>query len=241
MWGIKPPRRLPTFIIDLEGFMRGLFVLMLAAVVGAVAGGMLFVADNVIGFSIMILFPFLAGALIGRIVQNASGYRAETISRVFAALVGGVAALVVYWGASFIDYEASTIDYVRAGLEETAYDDSAFNIKSFVNTFRATFGLPVDEDEQIPTDEMIGYLRQFEMESYGTSGFPAMLAIYAESGIGISHNNSGDGSPVNLTGAFAYSLWIIEALVLVGVAITTSLREDKSTPDHDAPAVFSMT
>jgi hypothetical protein len=97
--------------------------------------------------------------------------------------------------------------------------------------------MPVEEDEEFPTEEMIGYLRQSEMESYGTSGFPAMLAIYAESGVAISRTGSGS-APVNLTGGFAYALWIVEALVLVGIAISTSLREEQQRT-QEAP-VFGV-
>jgi hypothetical protein len=224
--------------IHLEGFMRGLFALLLAIIVGAIVGAILFAADNIIGFSLIIAFPAIAGFLIGIVVRAISGHEAGSGSRIIAALVGGLVALGVYWGASYIYYESTFVDFIRADAEGTTYDETAFNAEGFLTTAQATFGLPVNEDEEYPTTELIGYLRESEEETYGTTGFPAMLAILAESGIGISRSGSSSAA-INLTGALAYGLWIIEALVLLGSAIGASLREDKTTTDPDAPAVLT--
>jgi hypothetical protein len=214
----------------LEGFMRGLIALLLAIIVGAIAGAILFAAENIIGFALIIAFPAIAGLLIGFTVRAILGNSSGSGARILSALAGGLVALVVYWGGTYIYYESTFIDYMRSEVDGTAYDETAFNSEGFINTLQATFGLPVEEDEAYPTTEMIGFLREGEAENYGTTGFPAMLAIYAESGIGISRSASSTAS-INLTGALAYGLWIVEALVLLGVAVGTSLKEEKETTD----------
>jgi hypothetical protein len=218
--------------------MRGILALLLAIIVGAIAGAILFAAESIIGFSLIIVFPIFAGFLVGIVVRAVNGQQTGSAPRIFAALVGGLVALAVYWGGTYIYYESTFIDYIRADVEGTTYDETAFNAEGFVNTLRATFGMDVDENEEegMSTPEMIGYLRESEEETYDTTGFPAMLAIYAESGIGISRSGSSTAS-INLTGALAYGLWLVEALFLLGVAVGTSLKEDKSTTD--APPVFS--
>ncbi len=212
--------------------MRGLSALIVAIIVGVIAGSLLFVAEAVIGFSLIIAFPAIAGFIVGYAVKLVSGQTLGSGGRILAALVGGLVALLVYWGGTYVYYQSTFVDIVRADAEGVTYDES-FNAESFLTTLRATAGMPVEENEEYSTEELISLLRETEEEEYGTTGVPAMFTLYAESGISISRSGS-SANGLNLTGALAYGLWVIEALILLGVAIGTSLRDEEETEETPA-------
>lgn len=216
--------------------MRGISALIVAIIVGVIAGGLLFTAEAVIGFSLIIAFPAIAGFIIGYAVKLVAGQSLGGGARVLAALVGGLVALLVYWGGSYVYYQSTFVDFVRADIEGVTYDES-FNADSFLTTLKATVGMPVDENEEYSTEELITALRETEEEAYGTTGVPAMFTLYAENGISISRSGS-SANGLNLTGVLAYGLWVIEALILLGVAIGTSLRDEEET-EEETPALHT--
>ncbi len=216
--------------------MRAISALIVAVIIGVIAGGLLFTAEAVIGFSLIIAFPAIAGFIIGYAVKLVAGQSLGGGARVLAALVGGLVALLVYWGGSYVYYQSTFVDFVRADIEGVTYDES-FNADSFLTTLKATVGMPVDENEEYSTEELIAALRETEEEAHGMTGVPAMFSLYAESGISISRSGS-SANGLNLTGVLAYGLWVIEALILLGVAIGTSLRDEEET-EEETPALHT--
>lgn len=82
--------------------------------------------------------------------------------------------------------------------------------------------------EQEPTatrEEALAFMNEFDQEEYGTTGFIAYVQSTAEAGISINRaTSSSDSGGLNLSGGLAYAFWVVEALVMFGLAASTALK-----------------
>ncbi|NOG52111.1 MAG: hypothetical protein HND48_23745 [Chloroflexi bacterium] len=174
--------------------MRLILSLILSVLVGAAMGGLLFGAD-MIGFYLILLMPLAVGALVGLATSfPAVPGRIPTFPLLVVALIGCAAAVVVYWGATYLQYRE---EFVKVAQENIA----------------------------VGRDEALALLPEFEQEAYGTTGFPAMLALLAEEGLSITRTGSSSSSSgLLLQGGIAYAYWIGEIVLMVIVAWVSVFR-----------------
>ncbi len=91
--------------------------------------------------------------------------------------------------------------------------------------YREEFVKVVQENVDITRDEALALLPEFEQETYGTSGFPAMLALLAEEGLSITRTGSSSSSSgLLLQGGVAYAYWIGEIALMLIVAWAAVFR-----------------
>lgn len=97
--------------------MRLILSLILSVLVGAAMGGLLFGAD-MIGFYLILLMPLAVGALVGLATSfPAVPGRIPTFPLLVVALIGCAAAVVVYWGATYLQYRE---EFVKVAQENIA-------------------------------------------------------------------------------------------------------------------------
>lgn len=174
--------------------MRLILSLILSVLVGAAMGGLLFGAD-MIGFYLILLMPLAVGGLVGLATTfPAVPARIPTFPLLIVALIGCAVAVVVYWGATYFQY-------------------------------REEFVKVVQENIAVERDEALALLPEFEQEAYGTTGFPAMLALLAEEGLSITRTGSSSSSSgLLLQGGVAYAYWIGEIVLMLIVAWAAVFR-----------------
>jgi hypothetical protein len=176
--------------------MRVILSLICALVVAVVVGGLLYLADS-IGFYLILLMPLLAGTLIGFATYlPALPGRVPTFPLLVIALVGCVVAAGVYWGATYV------VGYQQSFMDE------------------ASSRFPEASDE-----ELRQFLSEVELQETGTTGFPAMLSFLAEQGLSISRaTSSSSDSGILLEGNLVYGYWILEIVLMIGVAMVSVAR-----------------
>lgn len=174
--------------------MRLILSLLLSVIVGAAMGGLLFGAD-MIGFYLILLMPLAVGGLVGLATTfPAVPARIPTFPLLIVALIGCAVAVGVYWGATFLKYREDLTQMVQT-------------------------------EWNVSREEAAEAVPQLEQEIYGTSGFPAMMSLLAETGFSITRTGSSSSSTgLTLQGGVAYAYWIGEIVLMLIVAWAAVFR-----------------
>lgn len=174
---------------------------LIAAIVVGIAGGALMWGLDRLGFYLVLVLPLLVGALVGMatyipvVRQNA-----RTAPLIIVALIGGLAALSVYWYGSYMTYVDQGVTTIQQA------------------------------NPKYTRDQALDLIDQYHQETFGTTGFMAFLADYAETGLNITRSfGSSSSSGIELQGTTAYGFFALEALILVGAAIVTVARREKTS------------
>ena len=184
---MKPYR--PSGIAPIPGV---LVAIAFALVSGLIAGGLLWVADHKIGIYLIILFPAVAGFIVG--LATASGTRRGKLRNPLLAgligLLGGAFAAGTY---HFLSYEVSFKESVRDALNSqnaaSAPAPTALEIQQFTDAYL--------------TDEV------------KDKGFMGFLKLEAKEGISITRSSSSSG--IELKNGWAWGYFAIEALIMAGL------------------------
>jgi uncharacterized protein YxeA len=181
------------FVCHKGKIMKWILSLILTIIAAVLVGLGLYFADSV-GFYLILLMPFLAGAIIGiaavllHIKQNP-----PVLLLVVIAIIGSLIAMGVYWGGQYNAYNQQLVEVVQ------------------------------DSDPRATPEEINELIAVYQQEEYGSTGFTAFLAEYAEIGMSIGRpGSSSTGIPIQ--GNVAYGYWVVEILIVAGVAISTALR-----------------
>ncbi len=187
---MKPYR--PSGIAPIPGV---LVAIAFALISGLIAGGLLWAADHKIGIYLIILFPAVAGFIVG--LATASGTRRGKLRNPLLAgligLLGGLFAAGVY---HFLSYEVSFKESVRDALNSqnaqnaaSAPAPTALEIQQFTDAYL--------------TDEV------------KDKGFAGYLKLEAKEGISITRSSSSSG--IELKNGWAWGYFAIEALIMAGL------------------------
>ncbi len=187
-----------------------LIALVFAAIAGLIAGGLLWFADHKIGFYLIVLFPAVAGFIVA--VATSGGVDTGKIRNPLVAgligLLGGALALGVY---HYLSYEISFKDSIKEALaqQSTAQVSSA--------------------DVQKFSDE---YLRG----EVNDTGFVGFLKDEAKEGISITRSSSSSG--IELKNGWAWGYFIIEGLIIAGLAALMGSNSASEPFDERANAWY---
>lgn len=204
--------------------------LILGLIAGGLVGGAMVLLDK-IGFYLIVVVPVFGGAIIGfaialpylgrkaRAVSSGLGTglsssvivddRPSRLPLIIVALLGTLVAMAVYWGGSYFVYQE---DFVTLAQEQGA---------------------------GFTREEALGFLDTILVEEYGSGGFVGFVQDLAAAGISINRaTSSSDSGGINLAGGLAYAFWVIEALVMWGLASSTALGRARAvaTPETAASA-----
>ncbi len=202
--------------------------LILGIIAGGLVGGAMVLLDKV-GFYLIIVVPVIGGTIIGfaialpylgrktRAVSSSLGTglsssviaddRPSRLPLIVIALLGTLVALAVYWVGSYFVYQE---DFV---------------------TFAA------EQDSSFTREESLELLDSFLVDEYGTGGFIGFVQDLAAAGISINRaTSSSDSGGINLAGGLAYAFWVIEALVMWGLASSTALGRARATAEPETAA-----
>jgi hypothetical protein len=202
--------------------------LILGIIAGGLVGGAMVLLDK-IGFYLIVVVPVFGGAIIGfaialpylgrkaRAVSSGLGTglssavivddRPSRLPLIIVALLGTLVAMAVYWGGSYFVYQE---DFVTLAQEQGA---------------------------GFTREEALGFLDTILVEEYGSGGFVGFVQDLAAAGISINRaTSSSDSGGINLAGGLAYAFWVIEALVMWGVASSTALGRARGTATPETAA-----
>jgi xanthosine utilization system XapX-like protein len=177
--------------------MKWILSLILTVIAAVLVGLGLYFADS-LGFYLILLMPFLAGAIIGfAAVLLHMKQDAPASPLIVIAIIGSLIGMGVYWGAQYNAYNQQLVEVVQ------------------------------DNDPRATPEEIQELIAEYQQEEYGSTGFTAFLAEYADIGMSIGRpGSSTTGIPIQ--GNIAYGYWGVEILVVAGVAISTALRRRKA-------------
>ncbi len=189
---------------------------ILAAIAAAAVGGAMALADK-LGFYLIIVFPIIGGTIIGFAAalpflgrksasaqpSNLGGGLADVVVRdnrpsalplIVVAILGALIATAVYWAGQYLTYKEELVSIIQ------------------------------EEQTTVTRDEALEFISMFEQETYGTTGFPAFVQLYAEEGMSINRVTSSSDSGLLLQGGLAYAFWGVEFVMIAGFAIGAALR-----------------
>lgn len=185
--------------------------LIFAIVSALIVGGLLWVFDQKLGFYLILLFPAVAGIIVGTITAkgiNVGKLRNPMLAGLICML-GGLLATGTY---HFLNYQFGFRNDVRQAI-------SAQN--SGVNPSELKVQKAVDD-----------YLRG----QVGDTGFVGFLKVEIKQGISISRGSSNSGAV--LTDAWAAGYFIFEGLVVAGLAALWGASAAREPFDEKANAWF---
>jgi hypothetical protein len=169
--------------------VRGLFLLILAAVVGsAIFGALVSLFSNLV--YLIILFPALMGAIAGGFV--AAAVRGGKIRNPAVAIVGAIVAGLVIYGSMW------AVDYLQ-----------------FRNTVKTELVKDSPKTDPADIEKLIDLGLMMET---GQSGFVGYVLYQDQQGVSIGRVTS-SGKGVNLGPTFSWVYWGIEILIVLWLAI----------------------
>jgi hypothetical protein len=188
----------------------GGFLLMLiaGAVIGVGVGLLLWAVETYVHIYLIILFPIIAGAIVGGVLAWA--VRSSKVrSPLIAALIGLAAALVAYGTYHFAGY------YI-----------------TFRGDMRAAY---IENSGRTPTDAQLDdELNELMQDEVGDSGFLGYLRVVAREGFSISRTGvSTSSNAVDLEGDIVWAYWAVELLVIVGFGAILPARAAGEPFDED--------
>lgn len=198
--------------------------LILGLLAGGLVGGAMVLLDKV-GFYLIVLVPLIGGAIIGTaIALPYLGRKARTVSSglgtglsgnvivddrpsrlplIIVALLGTLVAVSVYWVGSYFVYQEDFVTFVA------------------------------EEDPSFTREETLELLELYLVEEYGTGGFVGFVQDLAASGISINRATGSSSGGINLAGGLAYAFWVIEALVMWGLASSSALGRARAVEEPE--------
>jgi hypothetical protein len=190
----------------------GLIGLILATSIGSVViGGLVFAVSHFI--YLIVLFPFLMGALGGGIliwVVSSSKIRSPIIAGLFGLLMGVGIIGVNRFAEYYIDF--------RNGAREAIVEESGDNIT----------------DQEL--DEFIDFVLEDET---GSTGFIGYLKYSASLGTTITRTASSSSSPLTLDETATWVYWGVELLIVAGVAAAMAFNAARKPFNEDAGDWYS--
>jgi hypothetical protein len=180
-----------------ELIVRFILSLILAIAAGVGVGVALYFLD-LQGFYLIIAMPIFAGSIVGFAAALPMLKRGAAV--VPLALIATLGALLVLGGYWYLQYDA----YNQAITK--SIEDSGTQAKS--------------SDVQ----ELIA---EYQQDEYGTTGFPAFLAEYAEVGFSVGRVGSSSGSSLEIKDNLAYIYWGIEGVIVVVAAVATAISRTR--------------
>ena len=168
-----------------------LILIVVTAIAGLIAGGLLWFADKRIGFYLIVLFPIIAGLIVG--FAGSTGARMGKIRNPLVAgligLLGGVLAGGAY---HYLSFEMSFKSDVRDAIiqQSPSASFSPADIQQF-------------------TDE-------FLRSEVNDTGFVGFLKLEAKEGITITRSSRNSG--IALKDGWAWGYFIVEMLIIAGLA-----------------------
>jgi len=188
-------------------------MLILGVIVGAALGGVLWAIEHFTSFYLVLLFPLVAGAILGGVlafIVRSSKVRNPLI----AGLVGIVAAVVMY---------------------------GVYHVASYYVTFRGQVREFILEDSnETPSDEELDAIINAVLESeVGDTGFVGYLKLTAEEGISITRATaSSSSSGLELKDELVWGYWVIEFLLAAGFAAWIAAKEARQPFDEEDNAWY---
>ncbi|MCC6615797.1 MAG: hypothetical protein IT320_20165 [Anaerolineae bacterium] len=176
--------------------MRWILVLLSAALGGILTGLGMYGLDKA-GFYLVLIVPLFAGAIVGVATYlPVVRQNVATPPLIVFAIIGGLIAIGVYWYGQYSDYNEQLIALVQ------------------------------EQDKSATREEALALIEEIQQTEYGSTGFTAFLADYAETGFSISR--IAGTSDMDIQGEIAYGFWGLEALVLIGMAVISVARRKQS-------------
>jgi len=176
--------------------MRWILVL-LSTVLGGILVGLGMYGLDKIGFYLILIVPLFAGPIVGVATYlPVVRQNVSTAPLIVFAIIGGLIAVGVYWYGQYYDYNEQLIALLQ------------------------------EQDKSATREDAVAFIEMIQQEAYGSTGFTAFLANYAETGISINRKSS--SSNLSIQGEYAYGLWGLEALALIGMAIVSVAQRKKS-------------
>lgn len=188
----------------------GGFLLMLiaGAIVGIGVGLLLWAVETYIHIYLIIVFPIIAGVMIGGVLTWAvrSG---KVRSPFIAAIIGLLAGLVAYGTYHFAGYYITFRGEMRAAYIE--------------NSGRT----PTDAQLDRELDEILD-------DEYGATGFLGYLYYQTDAGFTITRTGySSSSTPLELQGNIVWAYWAVELLVIIGFAAILPAKAAGEPFDED--------
>lgn len=176
-----------------------ILMLIVAVVVGAIVGGILWAVEHFTRFYLVVAFPIFAGFIAGGALTWVirSG---KVRSPMLAGLCGVVAALVIYGVYHYASYYVSYTEDWREFLIEQGYT-------------------PADDNE------LRQIIAEWQLEQYGSTGFLPYMNEAAEIGFSISRATSSSSGGIEIQGTIAWIYWGVEILIAAIVAASTAGKQ----------------
>lgn len=196
------------YIPDNRSSLRGMAIVALTAILGGLAiGGLLFLVSRFI--YLIILFPVIAGALGGAILERAIKAGKMRIP-IFAIICGLLMGIICYTSYNYYDYLKSRQDARVEIVDELS--NPAYDID------------PQDNKEEI-ADEIIddGLMRKT-----GKPGFLGFLIINLQRGMTLKSTRSTSGG-FTLTPLMTLIVWIAE-MMIIGIAAAVFAKKQTEQP-----------
>jgi hypothetical protein len=177
-----------------------ILMLIVAIVVGAIVGGILWAIEHFTSFYLVFAFPIFAGFIAGgalSVVIRSGKVRSPLI----AGLCGIIAGVVMYGVYHYATYYVSYPEDWRQFLIDEGYT-------------------PADDTElrQIIAD--------WQLEQYGSTGFIPYMNEAAEIGFSISRaTGSSSSSGIDIQGNIAWVYWGVEILIAAAIAAFTAGKQ----------------
>jgi hypothetical protein len=167
--------------------------------VTAVACGVGLYALEKVGFSLVLLMPLLAGAIVGFFTYLPTiRQRVATLPLALIAILAGALCISTYWVASYLFYQNEVVALFQ------------------------------EDDGRITRTEALEFMDSYYQETYGVTGIQGFLAETAEAGFTINRVGSSSSGDTPIQGTGAYLFWGLEAIVLIGMAFFTVLGRENT-------------
>ena len=195
--------------------------LILAIIAGGLVGGAMVLLDK-IGFYLIVVVPVFGGAIIGTAL--ALPYLGRKARAASSSLGSGLSSSVI------VDNRPSRIPLIIVALLGTLVAISIYWVGSYFVYQEEFVTFAAEQDSSFTREESLELLDSFLVEEYGTGGFVGFVQDLAAAGISINRaTSSSDSGGINLAGGLAYAFWVIEALVMWGLACSTALSRARGT------------
>lgn len=202
--------------------------LILGLLAGGLVGGAMVLLDKV-GFYLIVVVPVIGGTIIGFAI--ALPYLGRKTRAVSSSLGTGLSSSVI------VDDRPSRLPLIVIALLGTLVATAVYWGGSYIVTQDEFVTLIQEEDPSYTREQAIELIELYYVEEYGTGGFVGFVQDLAAAGISINRaTSSSDSGGINLAGGLAYAFWVIEALVMWGLASSTALGRARATAEPEAAA-----
>lgn len=183
------------------------FASLILTLAAAVVVGAVMALADKLGYSLVLVMPLVGGAIIGGAAALPAGRRTSRTVLVIIGLLGALLAQGVYWGGQYLNYRETVVSEIIAEYPDTT------------------------------REEIFAVMDEMETELYGTTGFVAFVQIYAEEGMAITRLGSTTSSGITLQGTVLYIFWVVEAVLMVGMAMVRAAQRKNQPAQDAAPAM----